>query len=243
MLTIVTWLWKPTNSWGKPAAYGAKHVNALMNMVKHNLSIPHRFVVVTDMPSPDIKCEQIPLWEHPMASLPDNYPSCYVRLKAFGELGKQLFGDKFVSIDLDSIVLGDLTPLFAPIVSGEADFLIMKGDCCPYNGSMWGMKSLSRREVWDDFNPLTSPQESHQQVGENGRNFYGSDQAWISHKIRGERTWGEADGVYQYAKIIDDGIPDNARIVFFAGGSKPWSLDVKALYPDVAAIYDEYANM
>lgn len=216
MITVITWLWKTT---GWRTGYGAQHVNALEKMVKENLKIPHVFKCFTDMPE-GINCETIPLWDNPPTNTHPAKPNCYRRLRAFSEEMRPVLGDRFLSLDLDCVITGDITS----IVSRKEDFIILEGSVSPYNGSMWMMNTGCRKKVFDDFHPVHSPHIAGQQKNAQGRNFYGSDQAWISYKIPGEKTWGKEDGVYQYVyDIKDKRFPSNTKIVFFAGGVKPWS--------------------
>lgn len=228
MLTVITWLWRST---GWRDGYGAEHVNALQKMIARNLQIPHVFKCITNMPE-GINCETIPLWEPPETNTHPTRPNCYARLRAFGEDMREFVGDKFLSLDLDCVVTGDITSL----VDIKDDFKILRGSAAPYNGSMWLMKTGARKQVWDHFKPQSSPDIAARQVLPNGRRFHGSDQAWISYKIPGEKTWGPEDGIYQYVYDIKEkpAIPENAKIIFYAGAEKPWS------YPHALKLYNVY---
>ena len=233
MLTIVTWLWKGS-AWR--SCYAAEHVNALERMVAANLTIPHRFICVTDIPE-GINCPTVPLdWEI-KTNTPERQANCYRRLKAFSEDSRSWLGDRFVSIDLDVVVMKDITPI---IDRPQDDFVILEGTAAPYNGSMWMMDTGCRRKVWDDFVPDSSPQKVQalsNQAG--GRRYYGSDQAWISAKLPHEKMWTRKDGIYQFQADIDKGLPfpADARMVFFAGGMKPWS---QAGFTVLANEYNKY---
>ncbi len=240
-LKIVTWLWRST---GWRTGYDATHVNACRKMVEKYLHIPHEFVCVTDMPD-GIECETIPLWDMPTASVRPEKPNCYKRLFAFSKDAKILFGPRFVSMDIDCL-LGPgadgcgITPLF----EGNEDFKILDGwrdgaGCCPYNGSLWMMNAGAREKVWTDFKPESSPSLSHQSKMPNGKNFYGSDQAWIAHCLPGESTWKKEDGIYSYVRDMshNDNMPADCRVMFFAGQRKPWSPVISRAHP---AIFNEY---
>jgi len=81
MLTVITWLWGST---GWRQGYNATHVNTLEKMVAANLSIPHVFKCITDMPE-GINCETVPLWPSPPTQTHPTKPNCYRRLRAFSE--------------------------------------------------------------------------------------------------------------------------------------------------------------
>lgn len=221
MLTVVTWKWKPLP--GYRSQFGPDTVNVLQRMVARHYPHPHRFVCVTDDATGiDPSVEIVPLWKD-LGDLPAPHgvargPSCYRRLKAFAADAGDLFGGRFVSLDLDTVVVGDLTPLW----HRPEDFVIW-GDTNPrnlYNGSMWLMTAGARRHVWDRFNPKTAPD----QVRAAGR--YGSDQGWLSTVLGpNEARWTTQDGVYSYRNDLAADrlkLPSNARIVFFHGHQDPW---------------------
>lgn len=230
-ITIITWLWRPTGTWRQ--GYTAHHVNAVDRMLAAVMKSPYRHVCVTDMPE-GIKCKTIPLWKEPNVRTRTGAPNCYKRLFLFSDKARELFGDRFVSLDIDCVILKDLTPLFD---TGD-DFKILKGYSAPYNGSMWAMNADARPEVWKDFDPRRSPRIAGKQRRDDGKFVIGSDQAWMSYKLPGEATWTEEDGVYQYSKIKT--VPKNARIVFFAGSRKPWHPEIKQQSRELYARYRKH---
>jgi hypothetical protein len=201
----------------------------LRRMVQRHYDRPHRFICVTDDPcglEPDI--EIVPMWQD-LATVPSPHggrnPSCYRRLKAFSVEAEQWFGDRFVSLDLDTVVVGDLVPVF-----DRPEPFVIWGETNPksfYNGSMWMMTAGARRQVWETFQPRTSPQMA-KRAGK-----FGSDQGWISHCLgKGEATWGRQHGVYSFRVHLDNGakpLPADARVVMFHGGTDPWSARAQQL--------------
>lgn len=234
MLTVITWLWEG-NRWRN--CYTAQHVNAMHRMVKRHLRIPHQFKCFTNMPK-GIECETIPIDWEVKTSTPEHKPNCYRRLKVFDPDMRKVLGDRFIHIDLDAVILDDITPI---VDRPQDDFIIMKGEASVYNGSMWMMDTGCRAKVWKDFRPESSPQRVRQlSQQKNTPRLYGSDQAWISAKLPSEKVWLEKDGVYQYRLHIDKKdvtIPDDARIVFFAGSDKPWH---KQGFVKLASEYNQY---
>lgn len=221
MLTVVTWLWEKP---GYRSAFGPVHVNALQQMVANHYRGPHRFLCVTDMTqglNPHVAV--VPPWND-FATLQSPYgahqPSCYRRLRAFHPEIGQVFGDRFVMLDLDTVITRDVTPLW----NRPEDFVIW-GETDPrsfYNGSMMLMTAGARPQVWTEFDPDRSPAEAHRA----GR--FGSDQGWLSHCLgKGEATWTREDGVYSFRvhlqKSGTNTLPEDARIVMFHGGVDPWS--------------------
>lgn len=221
MLTVVTWLWAPPR--GYRSAFGPEHVNVLQRMVARHYPHPHRFVCVTDRTKGLAAAVEVIAPWNDFADLPSPHgghnPSCYRRLRSFHpEIGTTL-GARHVSLDLDTVIVGDLSPLW----DGPEAFKIWKEQDPRsfYNGSMWRIDAGARPQVWTRFNPQTSPAEAKAA----GR--FGSDQGWISHVLgRGEATWSTADGVYSYncdLRKHNGRLPADARIVMFHGGTDPWS--------------------
>jgi hypothetical protein len=221
MLSVVTFKWATP---GYRATFTAAHVNTLRRMVARHYRKPHRFICITDDPAGlDAEVEHVPLWnDHRDVPNPTGggRPSCYLRLKLFDPDIGRLLGDRFVMMDLDAIVAGDLSPLFDR--TEDAVFWRSPAKVWPYNGAMMLLSAGARPQVWKDFDPVRSPLET-QAAG-----YRGSDQAWISHKLGWhEAVWTDRDGVYYYGtipKAMRHTLPPAARIVFTTGGTAPWTL-------------------
>lgn len=207
MLTVVTWLWK-----GWRPVYDASHVIAVRNMLAEHLRIPHRVVCVTNEHVPGIECW--PSWSAPVGGSDIlGQPDCFQRLKLFAMEGEWL------SIDLDCVILSDITALIER-VRGQ-DFATMEGGTvCDYNGSMWYVNGNRRADVWSDLSPalvrLAKAKRSPQ-----GQRPTGSDQVIMAYKLPGAPMWGVADGCYHYTHVKRADMV-NPTIVFFAGRTKPW---------------------
>lgn len=225
-LTFVTWLWSQP---GYRSRFSIDHVNVLFRMIDRHYQDPHRNVVVTGMARGiDRGVDVVPPWDD-FADVPSPHgthqPSCYRRLRAFHPDIGQVFGARFVSLDLDTVIVGDLAPLF----DRPEDFVIWKEQDprSYYNGSMFVLRAGARPQVWTTFNPRSSPQEAKAA----GR--FGSDQGHISHVLgRGEATWSQADGVYSYRldiKYKGQVLPKNARVVHCHGAVDPWSNEMRQI--------------
>lgn len=219
-LTVVTFLWKPPE--GYRSKYTTAHVDVLRRMVRRNYPHPHRFVLITDDPTglQERDIEVFELWpdlgnlKNPNGS---NNPSCYRRLRLFAPTPGKWLGERFVCVDLDTVIVGDLTPLW----DRPEDFVIWKSPGArlnPYCGSMFMLRTGTRPRVWLDFDEETSPKMTR------AANFFGSDQAWIALCLGpDEATWGPAEGAYSFrTEIGSKPLPENARIVFFHGIPDPW---------------------
>lgn len=226
-MTFVTWLWRAPS--GYRSTFLPRHVNRLRTMIARHYPVRHRFCCVTDQAQGlDASVEVIPPWND-FAQVPSpsgsRNPSCYRRLRAFHPDIGQTFGDRFCSLDLDVVITGDLRPL----VDRPEDFVIW-GDTNPrtfYNGSLFVLTAGARRQVWDTFDPVTSP------AAAKAAGHFGSDQGWISHCLGPtEVKFTTADGVYSFRNHLmpkKSRLPENARIVIFHGPYDPWGTHAQAL--------------
>ncbi len=232
MLDFVTWKWKPRR--GPPRDFCAEHVNVLARMVNRHYPDPHRFTCITDDPEGvDASIRVIPLWDDNLDLSPPARPgglSCYVRLKIFSAEMADLIGQRIVSLDLDTLITDDLRPVF----NRPEDFVIW-GDTnpsTPYNGGLFMLTAGARRQVWEDFDPATSPLIGHE------RNYFGSDQAWIGACLGPDEVkWSTVDGVYSFRNHIlprRGMLPTDARVVSFHGNHNPWSKMLPAEMPWIA---------
>lgn len=219
MLTFVCFKWKkPKGGFALPAViseYTSEHVNVLERMLKRHYHKPHRLVCVTDDPE-HINCRTVALWDKHL-----ELGGCFNRLYTFSPDMRGLFGGRFVCIDLDCVIVGDVTPLF----DRKEDFVINSYKPMPfrpapdqcYNGGLYMMDAGARAHVWDTFDPESSVKQIQQQP----EVCIGSDQAWIRLCLgRGEARWTNKQGVYE-ARQFQDRLPEDARLVFFAGARDP----------------------
>lgn len=231
MITVVCWKWRQP---GYRSIFQPYHVHVLRNMVKRNLSVPHRFVCITDDATginPAL-VETMELWNEPNIVLPQGKPNCYRRLRVFADDVSDWLGDRILSIDLDTVITGDITSL----VDINDDFKIW-GDTArntPYNGGFWLLKAGARTQVWDKFtNNVPKITKSQRMVG--------SDQAWLSYCLGPrENRWTTDDGVYSFRNHLGSGtepLPDDARIVFFHGKFDPWDAEVQKQSPWIKKYY------
>ncbi len=217
-MNIVTWLW---NVPGYRSQFDWSHVSLLREQVRRHYPHAHRFVCVSNIPGKPsgVGIERL----HDREDFADvasphggPNPSCYRRLRLFDPAFFP--GERIVSLDLDVVLTGDVTPLW----HREEDIVLLKdsGKHGGYNGGMTLLTGGCRSEVWTRFDAMTSPQQALLA----GR--FGSDQGWISHVLGdGEATWSKADGVYSYRNEIQPSgtLPPDARMVFFHGANvDPW---------------------
>jgi len=223
-VTFVSWWWKPPGPYR--SEFKAEHVRTLRNMLSRHFHKDADFVCVTDSPEaldPDITA--IRLWDQ-FGDLPSPHgarnPSCYRRLRLFAPDAAQVFGGtRLASVDLDSVVVRDVTPVFDRpepfLIFGKTD---ARND---YNGSFILLTAGARRQVWDVFSK--NPSAAIADAKRNQR--FGSDQAIITNVLGPNETiWTQADGVYSFRVHLENGnkpLPANARLISMHGGTDPWS--------------------
>lgn len=233
-LTFVSWLWSGNTMGRDRVPYVADHVNRLDSGLHRNVTLPFEHVCVTDMPAgiaPHIRI--VPMW-------PDlvGYGRCYRRLKVFDPAMRDVLGPRIVSIDLDTVITGNIDHLFT-----RPEPFVIWGDPSrmqhtPYCGSLFMLEIGYRPDVFTAFDHgvATNLRKTHGAIG--------SDQAWMGHVIKDAATWGKAEGVYSFRldiklkipmrargmiagrngppRVFRDGsLPDKTRIVFFHGAEDP----------------------
>lgn len=214
-LVITTWLWGDK--------YGTEDVEKLAAGVRRNLKEPFRFLCMVDTQRGRDTIEGVDYCPIPdgVKYLMDS-KGCFVRLLMFDqswqfmrEISK---GDRIVCMDLDTVVTGDLDPLFLR----PDTFSILKGanavNPCPFNGSLMMLRAGYHREVWGEF--------SIEKAGQVPFYEFPDDQGWIWHKLPDAGTWnvGPQSGVYAFQKPgwpKGDNLPSDARLVVFPGWRSP----------------------
>lgn len=155
--------------WGNK--FGPEYVNRLYKMVEKNLTIPHRFVCITDNPEGiDKGVETRPFYELDDSGLPE---------KAWKKLG--LFTDKLADLkgnalflDLDIVILKNIDEFFT--VPGE--FLIIKD--WDFEDDIIGNSSVFRFEV----NKHKDIIENFYKEGKDIRKRYRNEQAFLSYQMK-----------------------------------------------------------
>lgn len=235
MISVVTFKWKKP---GYRSVFSSERVNTMRSMVDRHYPDPHRFICITDDPEGiDCDIETVPLWsEHadiPNPTWPLEGPSCYRRLRCFSREFEEIAGRRFVCVDLDVVITGDLRPLW----NRPEDFVIYASDYVgnAYNGSMWMMTAGARAQVWERFDPTESPKLTRQ------ARIQGSDQAWIQYVLPNEAMWTSKDGIVTYQRhclrFNRGQLPAGARVVLFHGRVDPWSQAARTKSPWVLEHY------
>ena len=184
-LKIVTWKWDVGLHPKKNLKFGPRHVNTLFNMLDRHLHVPFQMICITDKTdgiSPLIRT--LPLW-------PSDLPGCFRRLRMFSKEMAELIGPRFVCIDLDVVIVNDVTQIFTT----PGDFVIWGEHHrkAPYCGSFFIMDAGCRSKVYDSFVLKNYPSNVR------GKYPYGTDQDHICHLLYpNEKMLTVADGIYSF---------------------------------------------
>jgi hypothetical protein len=181
-------------------------------MLKRHLQIDHELICITDMPE-GVNCRTIPLWDKCK-----NLGGCFNRLYVFSKDMKALIGDRFAVMDLDCVITRDVTPIFTkahPFIIHRYVGVFTHQNC---NGAFLIMDAGVHDQVWETFDPLTTPWQVLHEREERRR--IGSDQAWISMCLPKAPLMGNEDGIYEAVRI-EKKLPADARMVFFSGARDP----------------------
>lgn len=254
MIRIITWLWRQEKSLNE---YIASDVNTWASMLSRHVTIPHKLACVTDIPDGiDSKIEIIPIPDAPdcrSEHWPESkgLPQCYRRLHLWSREAKSVYGERFVCLDLDLVVTGNLDAL----LSRQDEILIARGtrQRAPYNGSFLLMDAGVNPDVWE---------RAPEVAKEASELFIGSDQAVIRFLCPLLPTVGEESGLYTYspsrfpaplklrhnlskarkamphAEHLKPGgprLPENMKLLFFTGRKKP--RDIVSSHPLLSEHY------
>lgn len=230
MLAVICHLWG--------TRYNEGHVRALKAMAEAHIRVPHRFVCITDRDKID-GIETVPLrWIEGRRGNLANFS----KINAFDGALQRSIADRIVCMDLDVVVLDDLTDL----VMGCGEFAIMEGTTgtagrrlAPYNSSMWVCEAGARHHIYADFS--VERIADIDAMSSDGYPVIGTDQAWIALCSPGERTFGAAEGIIQYATAKrGEASADGMRAIFFAGRTKPWDKNFEFSNAFIADAWQAY---
>lgn len=206
----------------KDGPYGPEDVHRLAHGVHDHLTIPYRFLCLSDIAA-SFSCQHV----HAAARLEHRWRGWWAKLNIFGLKGPVLY------LDLDTVIVGSLDELAYRVI--ESDKLLMlrgfyRGDRC--SGIMgWG-EGVSTQWILDSFiadlrNPPAYVQtETALRMTFKNRTFRG-DQEWLDHLLNTTMTptafvQDLASGIYSYkVDVRDKGLPEDARIVCFHGKPRP----------------------
>lgn len=193
--------------------YGPEHVGVLASMLRRHGG--HDLVCIHDgqeMPA-EVRGIEMPT---AVKDLPTYAPKLYLFSQAVGDA----IGERYACIDLDVILLGDVSTILP-----AADFAIWdqaRGE--PYNSSLMAMEPGARRIVWDNLTP-----DAWGRARSTTRHRWTGDQTWIAECLgEGEATFSEATGVLQYRPSKHRQAPPDSALALFTCG--PYRPDLEAAH-------------
>lgn len=230
MITVACYLWyDPKGKCNTTYLYDAHHVQLLKSMVDRHLSIPHRFVCITDRaPSalPGVEVVPIDMRYHVPGTR-------FVKLMTFRPDVDEVIGERILQLDLDTVITGNIDS----IASRTEDLVLWRNPNfgvrrrARYNTSIVLLRAGSRPELWKDFDVKKMPPKLHKLTG-------GTDQAWVSYRADSDEAhWTDRDGIYGAGRLHDivpgvrSELPANARIVFFPGKREPGMEETQKRHP------------
>lgn len=243
--TFVCWKWKSPYENGR--SFPSRAVNELRARIRKHYRAPHRFVCITDDTAgldASIEVRELPatglgevrtlLEPVQMGGRLVHYPSCYQRLWIFSEAAREL-GDLLFQLDVDTLPVGDLVPLVRDFPGDFVGWLRAADGVYrmlpTLAGCAFKLRAGSRPDVFDDFDPASSPATAA------AAGYRGSDQAWMSLKLLGPnaaRMWTEADGL---RKVGTKPPRRSDRLMFTIGLEPPWSPAAHRKYPWLRSHY------
>lgn len=229
-LHVVLWKWSQADA---TVIYRSSYVNTIAEQLRRNLTgLDHRIICITDNAIGLKGLDAVyPLWPDcgdMRNASGDRFPSCYRRLKLYDPATQATLdirpGDRVLSIDVDSAILGDISKFISDCQSWRFMGWERPGDkhAKVFNGSFQLFTAGDLSEIWSEFvrDPLAASQEA------NKAGFKGSDQAWLSYKLVSKPgcTGIGYPTIASYPMNIRQLRMLNAavRIVFFHGKIKPW---------------------
>jgi len=156
--------------WGNK--YSAENVNRLYRMVKKNITIPYRFICLTEDSNGVMDGVEIRPIE-----LDPHLRGWWYKLQLFQKTFHDISGTTLF-MDLDVVIVDNIDALF----DFEKDSFCIIKDLQPvkvYNSSVFRLEIGSHPEVWDDF------QKNKKSIISR---LYG-DQDWLSEKITTAKLW------------------------------------------------------
>lgn len=245
-MLVATYFWHPDPGSKFAAPYTADDVRRLQRMVKRHLTTKHEFAVITDRPhmfDGDATIRAIPLDK--TKHVPG---TCYARLMTFHPDGADIFGEKLLQIDLDTLIVGSMDAL----VDRDEDLVLWRNPArIPWNGPaifegvslptgaavMWTGKrfvhAFNQRRCYYNTSLLMHRCGSMPDVWQdfNPERPTAKDDQWYLSNLFGENCayFDQSHGVYRLAREdtpgsgVDGELPDNACIVTFPGSHGKWT--------------------
>lgn len=222
---------------------GCDLVNTLYSEVSDNVTIPFRFICITDNPvglHSDIETYCMP------AGI-KNMESTWRKLILYSDRMRDIAGDRFCYMDMDIMVVRDITefirmkePMIVTRFYKNGIRRIKKSRKSIKKVHMWElfnscfmiMNTGIYKDVWNSFDMRLSKLSYEKKPGYL-RRYFGCDQSWAAHKLHSEfdrnkiKCVGPGQGIYVLRHLREQNwrqkLPENARLVAFGGKDHPSS--------------------
>lgn len=220
-----------TFKWQGHIPYYAEDVNIWGRQIDRWYDGPRELICVTDDPGGiDGNIRTIPLWRDHFEHGKD-----WHRLKLFAEEMADTIGPRFVVMDLDTVICGNLDGLFdhqAPFKAWRDPFRENQ-----YCTALFQMDAGSFPHVYEQLD--VGKALALRQCGR----FNGYDQAWISFALPGQPVWTANDGVLSFKRHILNSdhlelaspsakrLPPHAKVINFHGKYNPRDTEVQEACP------------
>lgn len=222
MITVACMLWDDASTLQRRGyGYAAGNIALLAGMVARNMAQPHRFVCITDNPEalagrPDIETAPLDRRTHIIGKRT-------AKLMLFRRDIAGLLGERFLYIDLDSVIVGALDPLVErpePLVLWANPHFGERAQWAPFNSSVMLITAGCMPAPYETFVP-TAPIVTP---------WSADDQDLISlHAPADVARWTKADGIWNQTQLPRDAatggkttkLAAGARIVTFPGKRDP----------------------
>ena len=193
--------------WGKK--YGPEYVNNLYAMVERNITIPHKFVCITDDPTdlnPAI---------HVLPMLDDIMEGWWHKLTLFKPTIGDLTG-RLLFMDLDVVITDNIDCFFV-----DKDFSIIKEWLVKgFNSSVFLLEIGKYTHVWDNYKKRLETDQRPGRVKGQIRGYNG-DQDWITEQIPNPPYTWPMEWVPSYKYCCQKGLPEGSKIIIFHGNPNP----------------------
>lgn len=204
--------------WG--VKYGPEYVNTLYSMVKRHLTLPFRFICLTD--NSDGFSEGIESFPIPKLDIPNGPERGWDKLTSFVSPFYDIQG-KVLFLDLDVVIVDNIDCFF----SHDAQFPIINDwaiDGVVGNSSVYRFESGAHANILDNF------RKHHETIRKQHRN----EQAYLSHFVHDQgklsywpTTWCQSfkyhctqkNYIKQWLKAPE--LPEGTKIVIFHGNPNP----------------------
>lgn len=194
--------------------YTDDDVYILKDMVSRHLDEPHTFYCLSDRQIGDINC-----------FIPDEkWPGWWSKLLLFRYAGGQV-----LYLDLDVVVVDDLSPLVSERLSMPANWAQSGHGGCQSSVMSWNSHQENLGWIADrfDLSKLTEPENgNYGWYKVDGKSLWG-DQEYITHLMGNPGEYISAmQGVVSYKYHCMGGLPD-CSVVCFHGNPKPSQVNVQ----------------